>query len=1063
MKLVKKIISAVLSAAMLSAAMVPLGAYASSDDIDMIMVMGRGKAYVNGEIIRIYDGNTNAAPLEKNGVVMIPVRAAAEAMGAAVGYDGATGEVSVDGSGHSLRLKVGSDSLTIDGTETQMEAPVQMANDISLIPALIFVEALGNKVFWNREGIIVIGNESLNPNKEKAFISETVNKITGDKYWTYTQADFVPLKDQQQNVSFQTITPEMVKKAIEETGTIDTHPSLFSTQEDLDRMKQYLEDGDPVFKAINDYNIKLANNALVYPIPNYHLDAANLRVEDLHGFGVNSLPPLAYAYKMTEDPTYLKRIKEVMAAMTTFDDWGAPRHFLDAGVATSYLAIAYDIVYDKLSKQEKADVENAIMELTLKPGLDGMKNGAFWTYSGQNWNGICHTGIRLGAYLCYHNNPDLCAEIIALSMNNETAYIREFEPMGQTEEGQSYFDYGLSFAEVGFEVDKHIMGTDFGLSDTNGLKNAGWFPLRSGGTVTSISIGDADVISGVAMPRMWLATHFDDTTLGKIIFDQMKGAATYDWRLLQFYNKEFYDRCQSAGEAEMSQLDNLIPALDIISFRNKWATSGNFIAMHAASNTASHGHLDAGQVDIQANGVHWVMGSLGKDIYTYPGYFDATRPDYNDAKTEQKVAGRNHFYRVRAEGKTAVVVQGDGTPDIRPDQNPQGVPVIERIISKPRGAYSVVDLTECYNRDVQSYKRGIMMSENRQLMTIQDEIVAKSEDATIWWLLNTPAEIKISEDKKTALFTYQGKTMWVGLSSPSNGELKEISPTYLPGEEFPLSVNSVNTTHKLAVELPQTQRATITVNFVPLGIGETEPNINVPKSKPMDKWTIENGSLIETAKPTLTNLTIDGVTPEEFAPDQYTYTYISPMSIDSTVTPEVVGTADADVSYSYDENITTITVADRTDPKNYTKYQVTVKKMGAPSMTQHKIAKATASDNPQFNHLDEYVIDGDLDADARWSAEGEQTLDLDLGSSKNIKYFGMMVLNGTTRRQLFDVLTSDDKENWETVYEGKSNGETDGFEYYKLKESTGRYVRIAVHGTETGSWNSIVEVQVFGN
>lgn len=1065
MKNITRLISAVLSAAVLSvsAAAVPVGA--SSENISMIMVTGKNKAYVNGEIRRISEDNKNASPYERNGVVMIPVRAAAEAIGAEVGYDGETGEISIDGNGHSLRLKTGSDSMTADGIPTQMDAAVQITNDISMIPALVFVEALGNKVFWNKEGIIVIGNSNLNPNKEKTFISETVNTITGDKYWTYNHdTDYVPLAEQQASLKFGTITPEMVKQAIEEKGVIGTHPSLFVTEDDIARMKQYLADGDELFTAMHKYNLRFANNAVVADFPTYHLDAANLRVEDLHGFAVNSLPSIALAYRLTDDKTYLKRAKEVMAALTTFDDWGAPRHFLDAGVATSYVAIAYDMLYDSMSRQERADIEEAIMEKTLKPGLEGMNNGVFWTTQGQNWNGICHSGIRLGAYICYQNNSDLCAEIIATSMNRETEYIRAFEPMGQTEEGQSYFDYGLSFTELAFEADAHIMGTDFGLSNTSGLKNAGWFPLRSGGTVAGISLGDGDVLTSVALPRLWLAKHYDDTGLGKIIFERLKTETAYDWRLLAFYDKEFYDRCMNSEDAEMPQLDNHIPALDLISFRNKWTTAGNFISIHAASNAASHGHLDAGQVDIQANGVHWVMGSLGKDIYTYPGYFDATRPDYNDAKSEQKIAGRSHFYRLRAEGKTAVVIQADGTPDIRPDQNPNGVPVIEKIVSKPRGAYTVVDLSECYDRDAQSYKRGIMMSENRQLMTIQDEIVTKSEDSTIWWLMNTPAEISIAEDGKSAVLTHQSKSMWVGMSSPENGVFKEIPATYLPGEEFPLTTNTVNTTHKLAIELPQTQKATITVNFVPLSIGETEPSISVPKSKPMEKWSIDNGSLVELEKPLLTNLTIDGVTPKEFAGDNYTYTYISPMSIDSTETPVVEGTADADITYSTDENVTTITVSDRNNPNNFSKYLVTIKKMGPPSLVkQLGIVKAEASDTPEFNHIAAYAIDGDHEADSRWSAEGDQYLDLDLGSSKNIKYFGMMVLNGSTRRQIFEILTSDDKENWETVYSGKSGGEADGFEYYKLQESTGRYVRLAVKGTETGTWNSIVEVQVFGD
>ncbi len=1065
-------ISAALAAALLSTAPALADgnsgeeAVLTSQNIQMIMVVGKNKAYVNGSVGKVDETNKEAMPFIRNGIVMLPVRGTAEAMGAEVGYDGATGEITVDGNGHSLRLMTNSDTMTADGVPVVMDAAVTLSNGSSMVPALVFVEALGGKVFWNSDGIIVIGNTVLNPDNEKEFISAQTAEITGDMYWTYNHAtDYIPLAEQQAQLKFDEVTPEMVKQAIEETGTIGSHASLFVTEEDLERMKQYLEDGDPVFKKLYDYTISFANNAVEYDMPDYHLDAAGLRIEDMHNFEVNSIPACALAYRLTGEKKYLDRVKGVLAAVATFEDWGAPRHFLDAGVGTSYIAIAYDLVYDQMSKSEREDIETAIMEKTLMPGLDGMNTDAFWTTQGQNWNGICHTGIRLGAYICYERDPELCAEIIAKTLNHETEYIRAFEPMGQTEEGLSYFEYGVSFIELSFEADENIMGTDFGLSDTNGLRNAGWFPLRTSGTMAGISLGDGDLLTSVPVPRLWLAWHYDDTGLGKIIFERYETQTSFDWRLLAYYDKEFYDRCMTSEETGMTQLDNQIPALDLISFRNKWSNNGNFISIHAASNAASHGHLDAGQVDIQANGVQWVMGSLGKDDYNYPGYFDATRPDYNDAKGEQTVAGRNHFYRLRAEGKTAVVVQGDGTPDIRPDQDPNGLPVIETIVSKPKGAYTIVDLTDCYNRDVQSYKRGIMMSQDRQLMTIQDEITTKSIDSTIWWLMNTPAEIEISEDGKTVLLTYQSKQMWVKLSSPSEAVFKEIEPTYLPGESFPLSTNTVNTTNKLAIELPKTQKTTITVNFVPLAIGESAPPFEVPRSRPMEKWTIEGGSLVEQTKPLLSNLTIDGVTPDNFAGEEYTYTYLSPLPLDSDTEPVIEGTAnDADVTYSKDGNVTTITVSDKADANNYTKYIVTVKKMGAPSKArQLSIRKAEASAIPEANHLPEYTIDGSLEADSRWSAQGEQYLDLDLGGSYDISYFGMAVLNGDTRKEIFDVLTSEDGENWKTVYSGKSGGETADFEYFKLEESKGRYVRLLVKGCETTEWNSILEVQVFGN
>lgn len=1038
-----------------------LSVSAATEDIDMIMVLGKTRAYYSGAVA----GLGSAAPYKLNDTIMIPVRAVAEAVGASVEYDSENAQTIVSKDGHTVCLTVGSDTITADGANISAGAAVTLTNGCMMSPALAFVEGMGMKSFWNSDGVIVIGQRMLNPNKESGFISTTVAEITGDKYWQYThEADYVPLEEVQKQLTFTTVTKEMVKQAIESTGRLDKHPSLLITEEDLARMQQYLADGDPFFKAVYDNTLSYCNNAVNEPMPEYKLDAANLRLEDLHNFPTNPLPALALMYRLSGDKRFLEHARGVLAAVSTFEDWGAPRHFLDAGVATTYVALAYDLLYDELTKPERAAVENVIMENTLKPGLKGMESGDFWTYSAANWNTICHTGIRLGAYVCYESNPDWCAEIIAMTFNRETEYIRAFEPMGQSEEGQGYFDYGTSFMEIGFEADYNMLGTDFGLSDTNGLRNAGWFPLRSGGTMAGISLGDGEALSKVALPRLWFARRYDDVELGKIIFDKLSSEKSYEWRMLVFYDRDFYDRAMNADDAVMPQLDSHIPALDLISFRDSWSQNGSYISIHAGKNNASHGHMDAGQVDIQADGVYWVMGSLGKDNYVYPGYFDATRPGYEDAISEQASAGREHFYRIRAEGKTAVVVKETGKADIRTDQNPVGVPIIEKIVSKPKGGFCTVDLTDAYSRDVRSYRRGIMMSNERRVMTIQDEIETKSTTSTIWWLMNTPADISVSEDGRSALLSMGEKHMWVGLDAQDGAVFREIPASYLPGESFPLTRNTPNTTKKLAVELKNTQKASITVNFVPLNVGEKEPGVKIPTTKPLDKWSIDSGSLVVTERPKLTDLRVDGETIDGFASDSYTYTVHSKLAMDSAEEPVIEADSEDVITYAKDEGKTVITVTDRDNAQNVSKYLVSVRKMGAPqSSDKLEIVSAAASDTPESNHTADLMIDGDWQtADSRWSAEGEQYAVFDLGSIKNINILGVAFLRDYERVASFDVQTSPDRENWQTVFSGTSGGETDNVEYFTLEPSVGRYVRVNFHGCDISSWNSVLEVMVYG-
>lgn len=84
----------------------------------------------------------------------------------------------------------------------------------------------------------------------------------------------------------------------------------------------------------------------------------------------------------------------------------------------------------------------------------------------------------------------------------------------------------------------------------------------------------------------------------------------------------------------------------------------------------------------------------------------------------------------------------------------------------------------------------------------------------------------------------------------------------------------------------------------------------------------------------------------------------------------------------------------------------------------------------------------------------------DFGEVVDIEKIGMACYGGTKRKQFFDVLVSNDGENWTTVFEGgETNGKTEELQYFKVR-SSGRYMKVIVHGTTQGAngYNSIYEL-----
>ena len=103
----------------------------------------------------------------------------------------------------------------------------------------------------------------------------------------------------------------------------------------------------------------------------------------------------------------------------------------------------------------------------------------------------------------------------------------------------------------------------------------------------------------------------------------------------------------------------------------------------------------------------------------------------------------------------------------------------------------------------------------------------------------------------------------------------------------------------------------------------------------------------------------------------------------------------------------------------------------------------------------------------RWSASGEQWLQLDLGATQTITGVSFAFYKGDTRSAIFDIETSIDGENWNVQLDGYySLGNSDEAEsFYFNSNVDAQYVRYIGYGNDsskssTAKWNSITEAKV---
>ena len=127
-----------------------------------------------------------------------------------------------------------------------------------------------------------------------------------------------------------------------------------------------------------------------------------------------------------------------------------------------------------------------------------------------------------------------------------------------------------------------------------------------------------------------------------------------------------------------------------------------------------------------------------------------------------------------------------------------------------------------------------------------------------------------------------------------------------------------------------------------------------------------------------------------------------------------------------------------------------------------KLTPAGVSASTNDGNVPANAIDGSLST--RWSANGDgQWLQVDLGATQNVSRVRIAVYNGNSRQNRFDLQTSSGAGVWEPIFTGiTSSGTTTQLESYDFAARPARYVRYVGHMSNVGTFNSVTEVEVWG-
>lgn len=998
------------------------------------MYIGKSNALLNGKKTYTSAGR-DIIPYEKGGEYMVPVRFFAQSIGADISYDESDDTTHISYKGKEIVLGIGASDCKVNGETTKLSVPCEIGGGSSLYAPIDDLCGMTNLFLHTEENGVII----------------------------YSEDDMSDILDWQKNTNvmrricesymFDDMSGEEMTKLLTERYPNKQHPRLVMTEDKFEAIRNevFSPDGDEVYKKAYDHLKIAADTFVAQPTSGYYLPDG-IRLEATRE-NAQRIITLALMYNISKDEKYAERAWLEMYTSACFRDWN-PYHFLDVGAMATGMGLGYDWLYNWMDESQRKIVRDSIVNKAIVPineDFDDAPRSRSWNWRGDladNWCLVISGVGSCGAMAIVDELDGQNLEKAQRAMEQCLLDIRRalslFSPLGAYEEGPSYWEYSMRYYPLTVTALETGIGTALGYDDIPGLKLTDKYLLAVNGPVKMFSYHDAYTSDSIVPPAMmYIANHFGRYSEAKsrisFIMNNEAVSAGSAYADMLWYDPKLGSASDNTGD-----LDIYMPISEVAVMRSGWGKNDTYVGFHCDDPLSgeSHDHMDAGEFVLQAMGEEFFF-DLGKDDYNIPNYLNC--------------------YRVRAEGHNTVIFN----PDEGYAQKYGGTAKITETEFKPRGGFAIANMTNAYDREktgVTEFKRGIKLDSDRNRTVVQDEIKLE-KSAEMYWFAHTKADIDISEDKKSAILTMNGKKLLAQIMAGDGAEFSVMDAKPLPTSPVIAEQNPNEGVRKLTIHIPQTDSINLAVSFVNYDMKYNAARFD-NTFVALDDWSIEDGEIVEPESAKLTALKVNGQLIDGFRPDKYEYNY--------NVTDENAGklTVTAESEHKFEinesENVTgdttiLVTPSDASMyPSEYVVHFNSQPEISVPNLNKVKPVKVTASDIPESANGPDNTVDGSLGT--RWSCPGACWIEYDLGSLKKLDSMGIAFMDGDQRTAQFTIKTSKDGVNYDTFYSGDATS-TLQLVNYKMFGREVRYVRVEGRGYDGNpdEYTSITEVEFYEN
>lgn len=457
------------------------------------------------------------------------------------------------------------------------------------------------------------------------------------------------------------------------------------------------------------------------------------------------------------------------------NNWGT---VCTSGVMTAALAIAgYDVDYKTTVPEYAVKAVHCQLSTTTSTGA----------YEVGTTPGLMYFTVSGGKVTAVQRNTDSMQTGVERTIGwifRSVPYCLDvYAPDGSYIESPSYWVYGTNTFFVMIENLVSATGSDYGFMSTPGLDGTCRFALN----LESSDLKSWNYHDGTFGTIETCHFSFAGAWYGHDDLIALRYKQIYDGKGVAFEDVIYYDsdyRYDGGGaNGGLRDLDSLgkdyyAEGIDTFVTRSSWYKSSIFSGLHAGKNNltnsldtavGSHGNIDSGNFIIQKDGQEWIS-DLGPDNYNLYRYYSNER-----------------YYRLSAEGANSIVMPGL----FKFGQNINGRSHIESTLtSSLYGSYAISDTSELFrgnngygskidgidNDDksegcvnaVSSAKRGLLFTNGRRTVVVQDEI-SLNQATELYWFAHTKmvkaSDIVISEDGRTAYISKDGVILRASLVS----------------------------------------------------------------------------------------------------------------------------------------------------------------------------------------------------------------------------------------------------------------------------------------------------------